>query len=117
VQGYNAAAPAQQGYGAATAPVQQQGYAAGGTSQQQGYAQPTASPVGLGAEQQSKLAQIIAQVTASSLLCARSDVMHQRKHCCHNVLGILHSCTEELPVAVMAGVAVICFDAHRRTHA
>ena len=54
----------QQGYNAGAAPAQQ-GYTAGGTpAQQQGYGQPAAS-VGLGVDQQSKLAQIIAQVRAA----------------------------------------------------
>ncbi len=57
--------PDAQGYNAGAAPAQQ-GYTAGGTSaQQQGYGQPAAS-VGLGVDQQSKLAQIIAQVSVAS---------------------------------------------------
>ena len=63
-QGYDATAPVQQAYNASAAPAQQ-GYTAAGTSaQQQGYGQPAAS-VGLGVDQQSKLAQIIAQVRAA----------------------------------------------------
>ncbi len=54
VQGYDATAAAQQGYNAGAAPTQQQGYG-----------QPAAS-VGLGVDQQSKLAQIIAQASAAS---------------------------------------------------
>ena len=68
MQGYNAVAPAQQEYAAAAASAPQQGYGGGATSQQQSYAQPAASPAVLGAEQQNKLAQIIAQVTAGTLL-------------------------------------------------